>query len=300
MADFLNYYKGMNDMVIGILEQNIVWEDKEANKEKIVEAVQLFVEKYKEMHAGTNALLLFPEMTLTGFSMNTDLTTETNRETVDFARMLAEQYDISIGIGWTKSVDTEDLCENHYSIVTPKEEALDYAKIHPFTYSGEDKFYRGGDHLSVCKIGDFNVGSIVCYDLRFPELFRKISDLSELIVVPANWPEARVYHWSTLLAARAIENQCYVAGINCVGEIGGIYYSGSSAMYDPSGKLVESKNYMLKDGLSKVMIYDLQNDVANIRKAFPVQQDKDLDKVLKMSIQTTLKMQKPKRITMDE
>lgn len=286
-------------MVIGITELNIAWEDKEANKKKVIEAIEIFVAKCREMRVGQNALLLFPEMTLTGFSMNTDMTTETNRETVDFARDLADKYDISIGIGWTKSVDTEDLCENHYSIVTPKEEALDYAKIHPFTYSGEDKFYRGGDHLSVCKIGDFNVGSVVCYDLRFPELFRKISDLSELIVVPANWPEARVYHWSTLLAARAIENQCYIAGINCVGDIGGVYYSGASAMYDPSGKLIESEKHMLKDGISSVLVYDLKNDVADVRKAFPVQQDKDLDKIMKMSIQTTLKMQKPKKITMD-
>ena len=85
-------------MVIGITELNIAWEDKEANKKKVIEAIEIFVAKCREMRVGQNALLLFPEMTLTGFSMNTDMTTETNRETVDFARDLADKYDISIGI----------------------------------------------------------------------------------------------------------------------------------------------------------------------------------------------------------
>ena len=101
---------------------------------------------------------------------------------------------------------------------------------------------------------------------------------TEIFIVAANWPEARTSHWKTLLAARAIENQCYVAGVNCCGDMDGRYYSGDSGVYAPDGSLlVPTKKIRLTDALckeEKLLVYDIQNDVAKIRKAFPVLQDR--------------------------
>lgn len=101
---------------------------------------------------------------------------------------------------------------------------------------------------------------------------------TEFFIVPANWPEARTSHWKTLLAARAIENQCYVAGVNCCGDMDGQYYSGDSGVYAPDGSLlVPMREIRLADDSckeEKLLVYDIQNDVTKIRDAFPVLQDR--------------------------
>ena len=197
--------------------------------------------------------------------------------TIEQVSSLARRHHKTIGIGWVKK--TEPLCENHYSIVTPDGKiAMDYAKIHPFSYGEEHAHFRGGEKLCTGKLGEFQVGLAICYDLRFPEQFRAMVPEAEIFIVPANWPESRVSHWKALLAARAIENQCYVAGVNCCGDMDGRYYSGDSGLYAPDGSLlVPTKEIRLTDALckeEKLLVYDIQNDVAKIRKAFPVLQDR--------------------------
>ena len=264
-------------MRLGLAETHIVWENKELNKinlEKCVEEFSRAVSPYKE-----TALLLFPEMSMTGFSMNTDITAEDNDESLVFAEYLSNKYKIALGIGWVKK--QKMLCENHYSILAPCQGLIsDYVKIHPFSYSGEDKLFKGGEKISVCKLDAFNIGTAICYDLRFPEIFQIMSKKAELIVVPANWPKKRSTHWNTLLCARAIENQCYVAGINCFGEIGGVNYSGDSGLYSPSGeKIIPDEVLSLKacekgNMQHKLLIYKIENNVAKERAAFPMKKDR--------------------------
>ena len=240
-------------MRIALAQTNILWEDKQAN---LVRAEEFVI-------AAGAEIVLFPEMSLTGFSMHTDVTAEicqpyaeiqsraqmdstpdmTNQPTtgwtIEQIKTLADRHHTTIGIGWVKK--TEPLCENHYSI-------------------------------------EFQAGLAICYDLRFPEQFRAMVPETEIFIVAANWPEARTSHWKTLLAARAIENQCYVAGVNCCGDMDGRYYSGDSGVYAPDGSLlVPTKKIRLTDALckeEKLLVYDIQNDVAKIRKAFPVLQDR--------------------------
>ena len=101
---------------------------------------------------------------------------------------------------------------------------------------------------------------------------------AEIIIVPANWPAARAPHWKTLLAARAIENQCYVVGVNCCGDMDGQHYSGDSGIYAPDGSLlVPVKETRLADASckeEKLLVYDIQNDVTKTRNAFPALQDR--------------------------
>ena len=278
-------------MRIALAQTNILWEDKQANLVRVEEFVV----------ASDAEIVLFPEMSLTGFSMHTDVTAENSGSpdvvqfcmqtgniqtmaelpqtgwTIEQVSALAKRHHKTIGIGWVKK--TEPLCENHYSIVTPDGKiAMDYAKIHPFSYGEEHAHFRGGEKICTGKLGEFQAGLAICYDLRFPEQFRVMVPETEFFIVPANWPEARTSHWKTLLAARAIENQCYVAGVNCCGDMDGQYYSGDSGVYAPDGSLlVPMKEIRLADASckeEKLLVYDIQNDVAKTRNAFPVLQDR--------------------------
>lgn len=254
-------------MKLALGQLKIEWEDKEANLKKAEAYIKLLAEQGTE-------LFLLPEMSLTGFSMETDRTKETDKETVERIGALAKRYHVAIGVGWVKDAGT--LCENHYSIVSPDGELLDYAKLHPFSYGGETGYFQGGDALPVCEYKGFCVGVQICYDLRFPEPFQTLSRDADLIVVPANWPAPRREHWSCLLKARAIENMVYLAGINCAGQMGGQYYSGDSALYGPDGKRLEPKRLTLMGSCpeEQVLLYETENDVSVYREHFPVKQDR--------------------------
>lgn len=266
-------------MKIALGQLQLCWEDKQANFEK----AEAYLQRLSKIGID---LFLLPEMSLTGFSMNTERTKETEKETVSRMRSLAERYQTAVGVGWVK--DAGELCENHYSIVTPKGELMDYAKLHPFRFAGETEYFQGGNALPVCEYGDFRIGVQICYDLRFPEPFQILSGRTELIVVPANWPAARSGHWKCLLRARAIENMVYVAGINCAGEAGGLYYSGDSGIYAPDGAKLRCETLSLSESCpeEQVQIYELKNDVNRYRECFPVKEDRreELYEILRKEI----------------
>ncbi|MBQ9232723.1 MAG: carbon-nitrogen family hydrolase [Lachnospiraceae bacterium] len=269
-------------MRTALFQMNIIWENKAQNLDKVRLCLDLLLEKNVD-------LLLLPEMSLTGFSMNTKATGEEDNYTVERTKELALNYGIGIGVGWTKKGD-DTLCENHYTLVGKTGEILsDYVKIHPFSYDNEDKYFRGGDKISICRFGDFSIGTAICYDLRFGDIFMKMSENADMIVIPANWPAARVIHWDTLLRARAIENQCYIIGINCAGMVNGKKYLGHSVMINPVGEIVKPNmildinnnfydtNSFDEDVEDAVLIYDISNDVHKIREDFPVRNDRRPD-----------------------
>lgn len=111
-----------------------------------------------------------------------------------------------------------------------------YRKIHPFTFGGEDRHVRPGSELVTVSVDGVRISMFVCYDLRFGDEFWEVASETDLYLVPANWPESRREHWTTLLRARAIENQAYVVGCNRVGEGGGLTYSGDSRVFGPFGE----------------------------------------------------------------
>jgi predicted amidohydrolase len=114
-----------------------------------------------------------------------------------------------------------------------------YRKTHPFSYGGEDRLFEAGREIVTVEMEGWVVQPTICYDLRFPELYRAGSSRgAHLILVQANWPEARQSHWRALLQARAIENQAYVAGVNCTGTQDALQYAGGSAVYSPKGEVV--------------------------------------------------------------
>lgn len=249
------------EMRVALFQMYIEWENKTKNFEHLENELE-------KLQSEEIDLVLLPEMSFTGFSMNTDKTKEADEHTVNQMKKYAIKYNVSIGFGWVK--DCGEKSENHYTVVNNIGEILsDYVKIHPFSYSGEDVYFQGGKEIVSYSFLDTEFSTLICYDLRFPEVFQIASKTVDVIIVPANWPEKRSEHWKTLLKARAIENQVYVFAINCCGRIGGQYYSGDSCVINPDGEVLE----MITDK-EGIIVYELVNDVKKYRDDFPTKRDR--------------------------
>jgi predicted amidohydrolase len=185
---------------------------------------------------------------------------------------LFEEFGLYIGLGHVVKANNKGL--NKFTIVSPEGmEICSYSKIHPFSYSSENKFYEGGTEIFYTQIKDFNVSPFICYDLRFPEIFQIASKEAQLLVVAANWPKSRRDNWITLLKARAIENQCYVAAVNAVGLINGFEYSGDSLIIDPIGRIIAEAS-----GNEELVTGDIDiSEVSRYRTHFPVKLDRKED-----------------------
>lgn len=268
-------------MRAALYQMHIAYEDKESNYRKAEN-------KIREAASYDTDLFLMPEMSFTGFSMDTDLTGEEASDilrcaVVDRIAGWAREYHMYIGFGWVKrdafhaEGEKRRWSENHYTIVDRTGSVIsDYIKIHPFSYGGEARAFRKGDHLSFCEIEGIPVSTFICYDLRFPELFRKACDRAELMIVPANWPDDREEVWKTLIRARAMENLCYVAAINEVGKSGKLHYSGDSGVFNPWGEELPLINPdTAPDGVQEgLLIYDIPHDASKFRQRFPALRDR--------------------------
>ena len=185
-------------MRVALGQIDMVWEDKKASVAK--------AEKMICDAALQNAdIIIFPEMSFTGFSMNLLKTGEKRHASDTVKKMceLSEKYDIAIGFGWAALPEKEgEKGKNVFSVVDNTGKLItEYEKIHPFTYGGESDVYGGGDKIVSFPFKGHTVSLFVCYDLRFPEIFQAAAKKSDVMFVIANWPESRHIHWQTLLRA---------------------------------------------------------------------------------------------------
>ena len=232
----------MQFLSITTIQSTLHWENKEAN-------LTMFEEKILQLKEKTNIVVL-PEMFTTGFSMKPELLAEKmDGPTIQWMKNISKQK----GIVLTGSLIIEE--EGHYFNrliwMLPNGECGQYDKRHCFSLAGEDEHYTPGTKRLIASVGGWGVNLCICYDLRFPVWTRQVihSDPDQepapefdVLVYVANWPEKRSYAWKTLLSARAIENQCYVVGVNRVGIDGNdIFYSGDSMIIDPLGKVLYQK-----------------------------------------------------------
>jgi predicted amidohydrolase len=220
-------------MNIVAVQHDIVWENKTANYDK----VRRLLESTPPL-AGD--LVVLSEMFATGFNMKVaKIAEETGGETETFLSQIAREYRIFLLAGHVAR-GTNGKGLNQALLVNPQGDVqLRYTKIHPFSYADEDKYFTAGNELMFFDWQGFRVCPVVCYDLRFPELFRQaVKKGAEMFVVIANWPVRRKLHWETLLRARAIENLSYVVGVNRIGNDPHVSYSGLSQIIDPQGKIV--------------------------------------------------------------
>lgn len=222
-------------------QTDIVWEDKTANFARVRNLLEA-----TRQSPQPGGLIVLPEMFATGFSMNARAIAEDVRsgETADFLADLARRSGCHVLAGMvTVTSDLENPARRPYNeavVVAPDGTlAGRYRKRRPFTPSGERDRYVAGSSPVVLEIGGIRVAPLICYDLRFPELFRVATAVgTDLFCVISNWPDRRQHHQSLLLRARAIENQAFVLGVNRCGSDPHFVYAGGSALIDPHGEVL--------------------------------------------------------------
>lgn len=214
-------------------QYDILWEDREGNFSKIRKLLE-----GKVIRPG--ALIVLPEMFSSGFSMDVERVAEASPSSSEaFMQELATKYQSWV-IGGLVFRNEDGRGRNELAVVGPSGEITSrYQKNRCFRYTGESDHYDSGTEIQVARVGDFEVSPLICYDLRFPELFRRGTKRgANLFVVIASWPAARVEHWITLLRARAIENLAVVIGVNRCGEDPAYQYPGRSVVIDEQGEIM--------------------------------------------------------------
>ncbi len=251
-------------MKIAALQYNIAWANKPAN--------YATVERYAQEASENQAvLMILPEMFAAGFCMDTSYTAEpADGDTPSFIRTLAKKHHIAV-IGGYVQTRPDDLPHNVALVCDAQgKDIACYSKIHLFSYAGEDKVHGKGTDPVVFNLAGVNVACFICYDLRFPGIFRRVAHRAHVMIVIASWPSSRQAHWDVLLRARAVENQCYVIGVNRIGQGGGLSFTGGSVVIDPLGTIIADA------GDREALIYaDIDPaGVAEIRASFPFLKDR--------------------------
>ena len=263
----------MSTLTITTIQSNLIWEDKAANLRMLEQKIAGIEEKTE--------IVVLPEMFNTGFSMRPEALAETMEgETVEWMKRVSGEN----GIVLTGSLMIEE-AGNYYNRLVwmlPNGQYGHYDKRHLFAFGEEDKHYSAGNKRLIASVKGWKINLQVCYDLRFPVWARQAPLSSrrgdggeveyDVLIYVANWPERRSHAWKTLLCARAIENQCYVVGVNRVGsDSKNVYHSGNSLVIDPLGQVL----YHMADE-EDVNTITLQKEMLeDVRSKFPFWKDAD-------------------------
>jgi len=275
-----------------LIQTKLIWEDAAANR-------QVLEEKINSIHEKTEVVIL-PEMFSTGFSMQPEKFAETmDGETVQWMTKIAASNKIILTgslmikeVGSALETAAADVYFNRLIWMLPTGEYGIYDKRHLFAYGDEHNHYSSGSKRLIASVNGWKINLQVCYDLRFPVWARQsppfFSDTDggsssllqkaeasleyDTLIYVANWPERRSLAWKTLLQARAIENQCYVIGVNRVGEDGtGVYYAGDSMVVNAMGEILYHKPH-------EEDVFTIELDKQHLqetRKRFPFWKDAD-------------------------
>jgi omega-amidase len=256
----------MSTLTFSLIQTSLFWEDKIANLSMLENKINSISEKTE--------IIVLPEMFSTGFSMQPKLLAETMDGTsIQWMKRIAAQK--KVVLTGSLIIQEDDHFYNRLLWVLPNGEVGHYDKRHRFAFAGEDKHYSAGNRRLVAQVKGWKINLQICYDLRFPVWARQQSENApeyDVLIYVANWPERRNHAWKTLLAARAIENQAYVVGVNRVGNDGyQIYHSGNSMVIDPLGEIVYHKEHE-----EDIFTMTLQKDhLTEIRNKFPFWKDAD-------------------------
>jgi predicted amidohydrolase len=258
----------MSTLRVAAIQHDIVWHDREANFGRLAPTIS-------GAAASGAQLVLLTETFSTGFSFDTPGIGEPEGgPSAEFLTEQASTHDLWIG-GSCPEIDPsappdDQRPSNTFVLAGPGGEMYRYRKIHPFSHADEERYVRAGTEFVTVDVEGVRLSLFVCYDLRFSDEFWGLAPGTDAYLVVANWPEKRRLHWSTLLRARAIENQAYVVGVNRVGSGGGLDYSGDSAIIDPLGEVVAAGARV-----ETVLLADIDTDhVASTREHFRFMQDR--------------------------
>ncbi len=249
-------------MIVTILQRDIKWADPQTNVERIAQAI--------DRNSGAD-LYVLPEMFSTGFCTSPEGIAEgIDGDTLQW--MIRKSAQIDAAIAGSVAVTDGEHYFNRFYFVKPTGEVAWYDKKHLFTYGGEHQRFTAGSERVVVEWRGVRILLEICYDLRFPIWSRNRGDY-DMILYVASWPTPRVAAWSALLVARAIENQCYVAGVNRVGDDPACNYCGGSAVIDPYGKTIAScADNTECEASAEINMEELEA----FRRKFPVLNDADI------------------------
>ena len=263
------YYSPMEELKITLVQSELVWENPAKNLEKF--------EKALLNCSDSGDLIILPEMFSTGFSMNpSSFSTQTNPQELPLSWMKKMAASKNAAICGSLISKEDSNYYNRLYFVFPNGDFQFYDKRHLFSLAGEEKVYSAGKEKLILDFKGWKINPLICYDLRFPVWCRNDQELDLLIFV-ANWPERRSDAWISLLKARAIENMCFVAGVNRLGDDGnGIYHSGDSSVFNPLGKLISN----IPGKKESIKTFSLnKKEMMDSRKRFGFLNDRDEFKV---------------------
>lgn len=247
-------------MKVSIIQHDIVWGNPAENRLRLKQQI--------EAQAGAD-LYVLTEMWSTGFATNPEGVAERDEASLQWMKDMALQ--MQAAIAGSLAIEQDGSFHNRLYFVKPDGEVEYYDKRHLFSYGGEDKYYSPGTERVVVEWKGVRFLLTVCYDLRFPVWMRYCNDYDAILCV-ANWPTVRIDSWQTLLRARAIENQCYVVGVNRVGKDPNCDYCGCSAIINPYGQTIaeceKNKEYSME------AVFDMEKLNA-YRVKFPALKEKD-------------------------
>ena len=251
-------------MKITLLQQDIVWADPAANQKQTEQAI---------LETPGSDLYVLPEMWSTGFATQPEGIAERDGRSLAWMQGMADRMDAALAGSIATEVDGRFY--NRFYFVRPGLEAVWYDKHHLFTYGGEHHRYTPGQERAVVEWRGVRFLLQVCYDLRFPIFSRNEASGSrayDVALYIASWPSVRRLPWDTLLRARAIENQCYVCGVNRIGKDPACQYNGGTVLIDPYGKTIEA----CPDDTVTAITAELDMErLQAFREKFPVLNDRD-------------------------
>ena len=255
----------MNELRVSCIQSSIVWENKTQNLNDFFASISPL--------KGLSDLVVLPETFSTGFSMQVEHLAETNDgNTIQTIQQWAKELNFAIA-GSFLAKDADGRLFNRGFFVTPENETYFSDKRHLFRMAEENNLFTAGNSDTVIPYKGWNIRLIVCYDLRFPVWIRNKNNEYDLLLCVANWPQVRANVWNILLQARAIENLCYVCGVNRVGEDGNeISYQGDSFLLDYKG------NAIVQAGKNQSVVVTgsiYKDKLEAFREKFPAWKDAD-------------------------
>jgi omega-amidase len=263
-ADTVARSRSMSTLTVAAVQMNLAWENRPENYRRARAWAERAVSKGAQ-------LVVLPEMFATGFSMNPTVTAEpADGPTPTFLDTLARELGVAVIGGYVQEVSGGRGANVARAVDRDGALLAEYRKTHLVGILGETEVHEAGAGPEVFQVAGAPLSAFVCYDLRFPELFRLVADSVSAMVVIASWPASRQAHWDALLVARAIENQCFVVGVNRVGEGGGLDFTGGTVVVDPLGRILEHGGD--QEGLVAAAIDPDQ--VAAVRREFPFLADR--------------------------
>ena len=236
-------------MRFGVVQHDIVWEDRAANYARLAPLVA------RAAGAGAEFVLL-SETFSTGFSMTPGIGELEGGPSAQFLQAQAAEHGVWVAGSCPEVAPDGTLPYNSFVLAGPDGTVHRYRKLHPFTHGGEHERFRAGEKPVTVEVSGLRVTPFICYDLRFADVFWSAALDTDVYLVTANWPAARRLHWQTLLQARAIENQAYVVGCNRVGTAGdGTEHAGDSRVVSPMGELLATAS-----GIETIVLADVDAD----------------------------------------